>query len=73
MQWLIVLSHVVDLFGVAASETYMHVMWEKSVHAPVKLYVFVAEWPLLVGIAGSFIARSGPAPFGKGHDFTVPR
>jgi hypothetical protein len=54
---------VVDLAGVAAYETYMTTVWEKSVHAPIRLDILVYEMPLLVlgviaGIIGIYRSRT---------------
>jgi hypothetical protein len=47
---------VLDLVGVAAYETYMHAIWEKSVHAPIRLDIFVVDLPLLIfGIASGIV------------------
>jgi hypothetical protein len=54
---------VVDLVGIAAYETYMSTVWEKSVHAPIRLDILVYELPLLVlgvmaGIVGIYRSRT---------------
>jgi hypothetical protein len=54
---------VLDLVGVAAYETYMHAIWEKSVHAPIRIDIFVVDLPLLIlgiatGIAGMYRSKS---------------
>jgi hypothetical protein len=47
---------MLDLVGVAAYETYMHAIWEKSVHAPIRIDVFVIDLPLLIlGIATGIV------------------
>jgi hypothetical protein len=53
------------MLGVAAGyETYMHFVWEPTVHAPIRLDLFVLELPLmLLGVlllAGSMIGRKQP-------------
>ena len=53
---------VVDLFGVAGYELYMSAIWEKSVHAPIRIDIFIFELPFLVigillGIAGIYRSR----------------
>ena len=57
---------VLDLVGVAAYETYMHAIWEKSVHAPIRIDIFVVDLPLLIlgiasGIAGMYRTKSSRA------------
>jgi hypothetical protein len=57
---------VLDLVGVAAYETYMHAIWEKTVHAPIRIDVFVIDLPLLIlgivsGIAGMYRSKSSRA------------
>jgi hypothetical protein len=32
----------------AAYESYMHVVWEPSVHAPIRLDIFIVDVPLIV-------------------------
>jgi hypothetical protein len=58
---------VLDLVGVAAYETYMHAIWEESVHAPIRLDIFLVDLPLLIlgiasGIAGMYRTKSSSAP-----------
>lgn len=53
---------IVDLVSVAGYEIYMYTHWEKTVHAPIRLDVFVLELPLLClglvsGIVGIRCAR----------------
>jgi hypothetical protein len=57
---------VLDLVGVAAYETYMHAIWEKIVHAPIRIDIFVVDLPLLIlgiasGIAGMYRTKSSRA------------
>src|SRR5882757_5448429 len=54
---------VLDLIGVAAYETYMHAIWEKSIHAPIRIDIFVVDLPLFIlgivsGIAGMCRTKS---------------
>jgi hypothetical protein len=51
----------VDLILVAGYETYVHFIWEKTVHAAIRLDIFLIDLPLLVlgiatGIAGIYRA-----------------
>jgi hypothetical protein len=62
----LLLFSVLDLVGVAAYETYMHAIWEKSVHAPIRIDIFVVDLPLLIlgiasGIAGMYRSKSSRA------------
>jgi hypothetical protein len=57
---------VLDLAGVAAYEIYMHAIWEKSVHAPIRIDIFVVDLPLLIlgiasGIAGMYRTKASGA------------
>ena len=57
---------VLDLVGVAAYETYMIAIWEKSVHAPIRIDIFVVDLPLMIlgiasGIAGMYRTKSSSA------------
>ena len=57
---------VLDLIGVAAYETYMHAIWEKTVHAPIRIDIFGVDLPLLIlgiasGIAGMYRTKSSRA------------
>lgn len=57
---------VLDLAGVAAYEVYMHTIWEKTVHAPIRLDIFAVELPFLVlgivlGIVGAYRTTSSRA------------
>jgi hypothetical protein len=36
------------VLAVAAYETYMHFVWEPSVHAPIRLDIFIVDVPLIV-------------------------
>jgi len=52
---------VIALCTVATYEIYMHFIWEKSVHGPIRLDILFFELPLLVvgvmaGIAGTYRA-----------------
>ena len=58
---------VLDLVAVAAYETYIHAIWEKSVHAPIRIDIFLLDLPLLIlgfasGIAGMYRTKSPSAP-----------
>jgi len=45
---------VVDLIFVAGYESYMHFVWEKTVHAPIRMDIFLLDLPMLVlGIAAA--------------------
>lgn len=48
---------IVDLVALAVYEIYMYAIWEKTVHAPIRLDVFILDLPLLclglvLGIVG---------------------
>jgi hypothetical protein len=56
---------VLDLAFVAAYEIYMYAIWEKTVHAPIRLDIFVLELPLLVlGIVGGIVGTYRLKSFG---------
>ncbi len=54
---------VVGLVGVAGYETYMFAIWEKTVHAPIRIDILVLDLPLLMlglmaGIVGIYRSRT---------------
>jgi hypothetical protein len=54
---------VVDLIGVAGYETYVHAIWEKTVHAPIRIDILVFDLPLMMlgviaGIVGIYRSRT---------------
>jgi hypothetical protein len=54
---------VIDLVAVAGYEIYMHAVWEKSVHAPIRLDILVLDVPLLAlgivaGVVGTYRAKT---------------
>jgi len=60
----LLLAGAAILYVVGAYEAYMHVVWEPSVHAPIRLDIFVIDLPLLVlGVLvglSSMIGRRAP-------------
>lgn len=57
---------IVDFVVVAVYEIYMYAIWEKTVHAPIRLDVFVLDLPLLclglvLGIVGIIRLRKRAA------------
>jgi hypothetical protein len=54
---------VIDLVGIAGYEIYMHAIWEKTVHAPIRIDVLVFDLPLMMlgviaGIVGIYRSRT---------------
>ena len=60
----LLLVDAIILGAAAGYETYMHFVWEPTVHAPIRLDVFVLELPLmLLGVVlgvYSMIGRKAP-------------
>jgi hypothetical protein len=51
------------LMAAAAYESYMHFVWEPSVHAPIRLDIFVLDMPLMViGVVFGLCSTIGRRP-----------
>ena len=61
----LLLGGAVILYLVAGYETFMHFVWEPSVHAPIRLDLFVIDLPLmalgvLVGLSSMIGGKATP-------------